>query len=107
MSRFVGNMTWPRFLLGWLTLTVGILALAVAGEVWLHLDGPGVVFGACGVLFLVAASGRPASVYMIVRNMDWFAAIQDDRVMKVVLLCLGLALLGIAPLFFHLPAAAG
>ena len=107
MARFVGDMTWRRFLLGSSAMFVVVFLIAIGANAWLHFDGPGVAIGECGVLFLVAASGRPASIYMIVRNMDWFAAIQDDRVMRLVLLVLGLFLLGISPLFFHFPDAAG
>ncbi len=107
MSRFVGDMTWRRFLLGSSALFVGIFLIAIAADIWLQLDGPGVIIGECGVLFLLAAAGRPASLFAIVRNMDWFAAIEDDRVMKIILLVLGLALLGSSPLLVHLPKAAG
>ena len=107
MSRFVGPMTWPRFLLGFLTLFIGTFSIAMALAMWFHLDGPGAVFGTYGFLFLVAAAGRPASIYRIVRNAGWFADIRDDRTMRLILLVLGLALLVSTPFFLHLPAHAG
>jgi hypothetical protein len=100
-------MTGSRSLLGFLALVVAILALSMAITVWFDLDGPAAFFGSCGLLFLVAAGGRPAIVYEIVRNTDWFAEIHDDRAMRLILLLLGLALIGISPLFLHIPKAAG
>jgi len=107
MSRFLGDMTWPRFLFGWLAIIVTILGSAIAALVWFNVEGPAVIFGMFGALFVVASTQRPAALYSVVRNAGWFAAITNDRVMRLILLLLGLIFLGSSPFFVHLPAAAG
>jgi hypothetical protein len=92
-------------LVGLLAILVVILAIAIAALVWFNVDGPAAIFAACGALFLLAASGRPATVYLIVRNAGWFAAIPNDRVMRFILLVLGLVFVISSPFFLHLPAA--
>jgi hypothetical protein len=93
MGRFVGEMTWGRFLLGYVTSIV----LAVAGSIWLEarLGIPsrrGVLLIAA-LFFGWAAIGRPRYIYLLVRNIGWFSAIETDRSMRTALWVLAAGLL--------------
>ena len=86
MGRFVGDMTWPRFLLGYFVIVLG----SVSASIWAHkrfgVPGERVLLIVFAAVFLMAAAGRPAILYQIVRNTGWFAAIDSDRAMRSVLL---------------------
>lgn len=75
------------------SLLVGV-ALGLYLERRLGLpEGTGFFFPG-GLLFLAAASRRPWWLYETIRRAGWFAAISDDRIMRVLLLTLGVLLLG-------------
>jgi hypothetical protein len=46
-----------------------------------------------GVIYLIAAAQRPMIVYLILRNVRWFASIRDTRLLRQIMLVFGLALL--------------
>ena len=68
--------------------------------IWLEnhyrIEGTRSIFGLGGVLFLLAALKEPWWLYFTFRRLGWFAAIENDRVMRLVLACLGLGMLLLA-----------
>jgi hypothetical protein len=89
-------MTWGRFLIGYLVS----LIVAIGSAVWLEMR-----FGfpryrtilLIGALFFAwAALGRPRYIYLLVRNIGWFSAIEGDRSMRTTLWVLAAVLLLIA-----------
>src|SRR6476469_268 len=51
------------------------------------------MFALCGALFVVASFKRPWWWFYTMRRMGWFALIQNDRFMQVVLAALGIGLI--------------
>jgi type IV secretory pathway TrbD component len=98
VGRFVGEMTWGKFLIGYLVS----LALGVAASIWLEARfGIPYVRSLCVIgaaLFAWAAVGRPRYVYLLVRNIGWFSGIESDRAMRTTLWVLVAGLLVAAAL---------
>jgi hypothetical protein len=92
-SRGSDELSFGRFVLGYLVILAGVLGLTFAGEHYLHVGSTRLIFGLCGLLFLVAAGGWPAWVYQVVRRVRWFARIESDQTMRLVLVGLGSALI--------------
>ena len=81
------------FLKGYVLLFV---ALVVAGAIGQHFFGilfERTIAFLCGVLFTALGAGVPRKLYLIVRKTGWFAFIPDPRVMRAVLIILGLRFL--------------
>ena len=92
-DRFVGEMSWGRFLFGYLLfICLGVAAAVLSSQ---GLGGDPQVWSLVylGVLFLVAAIGRPSFVYRVVRNTEWFSGIQRDDSMRAILLVLAVVVL--------------
>jgi hypothetical protein len=90
-------MKWGKFARGYVVLLLGTVALAFMLERLTGFEGERIVIAECALLFAVAASGRPRSLYLLVRNIGWFSAVDRDRAMRMLLvvLALGLALLAV------------
>jgi hypothetical protein len=88
------HLTWSEFLRGYLALVIAVSGLAVLLERGAGLDPYRTGAVACGLMFCLAALGRPARLYLLVRNTCWFALIRDEQVMRLLLGVLGLALVG-------------
>lgn len=93
MGRFVGGMTWGKFLAGY----AAALALGLAAALWLRaafgLGREQAVMLVTAALFAWAAVGRPRYVYLLVRNIGWFSGVESDRAMRATLAALAGALL--------------
>ena len=87
---------------GYLALLAALIALALLLERWSGIDPYRTMVVACGLVFCLAALGRPARLYLIVRNTGWFALIRDELVMRWLLGAIGV--LGIVAGLF-LPGA--
>jgi predicted transporter len=96
MGRFVGDIDWSRFLLGYVAILAAILAAAFALHQWLGIQGERSIYRLVGLLFVIAAIGRPPYLYRVVRNTGWFSGIESDRMMRTVLLILAALLFGLA-----------
>jgi hypothetical protein len=85
MGRFVGDMNWRTFTIGYVSFLVVGVTLALWGERRFHVRGERIILAEGAIMFTVAAIGRPHVVYRVVRNTGWFAAIQSDVVMRWIL----------------------
>ncbi len=94
VARFQGKMTWRSFLLGYVAILACGVGGGLASELYLGVPADRFLFAFGGALFLIAAAGQSRSLYFyrLVRNVGWFAAIEDDRTMRIVLLVLAVAL---------------
>lgn len=79
----------------------GTLVIAVGTAIWLKrsygIDGKRSIEGIGGFLFILAAFNKPWWLYYTFRRLGWFAAIESERAMRIVLgvLGAGLALLAL------------
>ena len=87
-DRFVGKLTWGRFLLGYTTIVIATVVSSIWGEQRFHVSGERIAFVEFALLFGITTMGRPRSLYAIVRNVGWFTLIESDRAMRIVLLIL-------------------
>jgi hypothetical protein len=89
----------------YLGLLLGTVTLAILGERYLQLNARCLVFLLCGLVFLAAAGKTPESLYQVIRSLGWFRLIEDDVVMRVILLGLGvmLVLMGSIGLLVTMP----
>lgn len=83
------EISYGSFLKGYFALLCTLLALGFAGEAWLGIDFYRSACILCGALFLLAGSGVPRRLYLVVRSTGWFSFIPDPRVMRVILILLG------------------
>ena len=83
------QLTWGQFLRGYFAVLAGVVALAILLERWSGTDPYRTAAVVCGLVFWFAALGRPARLYLIVRNTGWFALIRDDLVMRWLLGAIG------------------
>ena len=88
-SRFVGDMDWPRFAVGFVLL----ILLGTAGAVLISLyfavpAGPAAA-GVSSLLFLASAAVAPRGyLFRVVRNVGWFSGIESDHRVRQLLLVL-------------------
>lgn len=81
---------------GFIGIYVAMLAIAIvsaiAFDAWFGIEPlrTGLGIGALG--YLLAATGRPWWLYYTLRRIRWFAFINTDRHMRILLVVLGLAL---------------
>ena len=72
---------------------VGVLAGAAVVALWLRaryaVEGESAMLGALGAVFVASALGWPWWLYETVRRVGWFAAVTNDRAMRVLLTVLG------------------
>ena len=72
------------------------------GAIWLEsryrIEGTRSIFGLGGILFLLAALKQPWWLFFTFRRLGWFAAIENERMMRVVLAFLGLGMVVLAVL---------
>ncbi len=77
-----------------LTVYLGFLGLAlvvaVLGDQLLGLHPMRVIFVETGLLFLVAASGRPWWVFATIRRLGWFSDIENDKTIRGIIGIIGL-----------------
>lgn len=92
MPRFVGDMNWRTFILGYVSFLVIAVTVAIWGGNHFHVDAQRIITFEGALLFLIAAVGRPNVVYRVVRNTGWFAAIESDTTMRGVLVALAVLL---------------
>jgi hypothetical protein len=90
----LGEITFGQFLRGYVAMLVSVVGLALALERWAGIDGHRTIYVACGALFLLASTGRPRSLFAVIRHTGWFAAIESDRAMRLLLALLGTLLVG-------------
>jgi len=92
-----------------LTVYVGSLGLAVVGALladrFLGLHPMRVAFVEIGMLFLVAAFGKPWWVFATIRRLGWFSEIENDNAIRWIVGILGMVGL-VAGLFVPLPPLA-
>ena len=78
-----------------------VLTLAF-GAIWLQsryrIEGTRSIFGLGGIVFLLAALKEPWWLFFTFRRLGWFAAIENERVMRFVLAFLGFGMLVLAVL---------
>jgi hypothetical protein len=67
--------------------TIALVAASVVGSNWIRS-----LFVSFGALFVVAILGRPWWLYGTIRRTGWFALIQNERAMRLVLAVLGVSL---------------
>jgi hypothetical protein len=84
-------MNWKRFTRGYFALLLSTVALAFTLERFTGVEGERIVIAECALLFVLAASGRPRALYLLVRNIGWFSAL-DDRALRMLLLVIALGL---------------
>jgi hypothetical protein len=87
------KLTVGTFVVVYLGTLVAAIALALALEALAGIPGrrTGLVF--CGAVFLLAATGRPWWLYTTVRRVRWFALIESDRAMRILLAVVGSAVI--------------
>lgn len=78
----------------------GSLFLVVTIALWMHrtyhISDERAMEGVGGALFLLASSGRPWWLYYTFRRLGWFAAIESDATMRIVLGVIGAGLILLA-----------
>jgi hypothetical protein len=87
------EISYRYFLVSYLTIFVLMQVVAWGGYYLLDLDPFRLLYLFCGLLFTLAAIGVPRRLYLVVRNTGWFYSIQDPRIMRLLLLVLGVGLL--------------
>lgn len=87
------EISYHSFLGGYLVLLISLVTVGVVGQAWLGIDlyRSASVLG--GILFLVAGIGVPRRLYLIVRSTGWFSFVEDPRVMRGLLVVLGVGLI--------------
>ena len=79
---------------------IGSLLGALGVALWLRaaygMDGEYAMLGAVGGVFVLSALGWPWWLYETIRRVGWFAAIENDRAMRILLVVLGGGLLVVA-----------
>jgi intracellular septation protein A len=90
MSRLLNR---KQLLLGYFGLLFGTVTLALLGERYLKLNGRYLILLLSGLIFLAAVCKIPEQLYQIIRSLGWFRLIEDDSVMNVILLSLGVILI--------------
>ncbi len=79
------------FLMVYVGTLMGGVGLALYLERAHNVPGHRVIFGFVGLLFLLASSGYPWWLYESIRRVGWFAAIESDKTMRMLLRVIGLA----------------
>ncbi len=83
------ELSLGELILGYLALLAGVIGMSialesvtgVAGERWACILG--------GTLFIVASTNRWPYLFRLVRRFGWFAHIQEDGAMRLILAVLG------------------
>jgi hypothetical protein len=87
------EISYGSFLKGYLLLMVSLVVVTIGGEEWLGIDAYRSAFVLCGGLFALAGIGVPRKLYLVVRSTGWFSFIEDPRVMRGLLVLLGVVLI--------------
>jgi hypothetical protein len=78
------------------------LVTMVCAAIWLEnryrIDGARSIIGLSGILFVLASLKEPWWLFFTFRRLGWFAAIENERAMQLVLGCLGLGMVILAVL---------
>ncbi len=78
------------------------LLTVVFAAIWLEnnyrIEGVRSIIGLTGILFLLASLKQPWWLFFTFRRLGWFAAIENERAMQLVLGCLGLGMVVLAVL---------
>jgi hypothetical protein len=89
-------LTAREFFAVYATTLLSVVFAAIWLENHYRIEGTRSIFGLCGILFLLAALKQPWWLFFTFRRLGWFAAIENERVMRFVLACLGLGMLLLA-----------
>jgi hypothetical protein len=75
---------------------IGIMLLIVPASILLQarygIPFPNTLFVSCGAVFLLGGAARPWWLFATLRRLGWFAAIEDDSLMRGLLATIGLVL---------------
>ena len=84
------------------TVYAGTILTVILAAFWLErryrIDGLRSMFGLIGILFLLAGLKQPWWLFFTFRRAGWFSAVENDRVMQVVLGFLGVGMVVLAVL---------
>ena len=87
-----GELSFGSSVVGYAILMVTTIALAFGGEFFFGISPERSIYVTMGGVFILAAIGVPRRLYLTIRMVRWFSLIRDPRVMRGLLLLLGVAL---------------
>jgi hypothetical protein len=78
-------LPFGTFLKLYISILASVVLISALAERLFGVDALRVGGALFGVMFLLAAGGRPRLLYKVVRSTGWFALIDPDWLMRVVL----------------------